>query len=57
MGRGQTNKQTDGHPDSMKESAKGRFFENHTRIQNIQDLICNKKSIFLFTNKNQGIKT
>ena len=29
MGRGhQTDKQINGHRDSMKESAKGRFFEN-----------------------------
>ena len=26
--KGQTHKQTDGHRESMKESAKGRFFEN-----------------------------
>ena len=30
MGRGhQTDRQTDGHRDSMKESAKGQFFENY----------------------------
>ena len=32
MGRGhQTHKQTDGHRDSMKESAKGRFFEKNPK--------------------------
>ena len=28
MGRGHTDTHMDGHRDSMKESAKGRFFEN-----------------------------